>query len=220
MSDPIASRDLAAAVGAHVRALREAQRLTLSELARRAGIGKATLSELEAGLRNPTLETLYGLTTALGVPLSAALPAPSRGHARARTVRGAAVDATLTARFDDEDATTELYRLRIRRGRTQRSAAHAPGVTEIVLVFRGVAVVGPAGAPITVEAGAEARWRADVEHVYATATDEDVAAALLIRYPGARNPDTPAPDIQAPATRAPGTIRSDTKYPQVPKGRS
>ncbi|NJA56315.1 helix-turn-helix domain-containing protein, partial [Streptomyces sp. NEAU-H3] len=66
----------ASEVGARIRELREARALSLSALARRSGLGKATLSGLEAGTRNPTLETLYAVTTALGVPLTAALAPP------------------------------------------------------------------------------------------------------------------------------------------------
>ncbi|MCM2416499.1 helix-turn-helix transcriptional regulator [Streptomyces sp. RKAG290] len=53
-------------LGRRLRALRQEQGLSLSELSRRSRVGKGTLSELESGQRNPTLETLYALTTALG----------------------------------------------------------------------------------------------------------------------------------------------------------
>ena len=65
------------AVGRRVRALREDRGLSLSALARLAGVGKATLSGLENGTRNPTLETLYAITAQLGVPLAAVLSCPS-----------------------------------------------------------------------------------------------------------------------------------------------
>jgi transcriptional regulator with XRE-family HTH domain len=42
-------------VGRRLRALREARGTSLSALARAAGVGKATLSGLENGTRNPTL---------------------------------------------------------------------------------------------------------------------------------------------------------------------
>src|ERR1700760_1558730 len=44
--------------------------LSLSEVARRADIAKSTLSQLESGLGNPSLETLWALGNALGVPFS------------------------------------------------------------------------------------------------------------------------------------------------------
>ncbi|MFI6650203.1 helix-turn-helix domain-containing protein [Streptomyces sp. NPDC050529] len=59
--------------------LRRGSGLSLSELARRSDVGKGTLSELERGRRDPSLETLYALTTALDAPLSMVVgPAPYR----------------------------------------------------------------------------------------------------------------------------------------------
>ncbi|MER5890064.1 XRE family transcriptional regulator [Streptomyces sp. NPDC001941] len=168
---------LAARVGARVRELREGRGLSLSELARRAEIGKGTLSELEGGGRNPTLETLYSLTTALDVPLSAVL----HGLTPVAEVSGRAVDAVLTERIKDDEAVTETYRIQIRPGSVQESAAHAPGTTEHIVVLTGTARVGPRSAPQVLGPGAHGSWSADVAHVY-EAPSERVEALLVVRY--------------------------------------
>ena len=168
-----------AAIGRRVRALREARGISLSALARQAGVGKATLSGLENGTRNPTLETLYAITARLGVPLTAVLSAPASGP----TVRGAAVSATLLEVFEDSDVTYELYRMRVAPGPGQLSPAHQAGVTEHVTVFTGVLRAGPADTPLTAAAGGHLSWTSDVPHVYAAVGDEEVTASLLLRYP-------------------------------------
>ncbi|MGW3565770.1 helix-turn-helix domain-containing protein [Streptomyces sp. NPDC000941] len=170
--------DLAARVGLRLRELREAQDLSLSELARRSAIGKGTLSELEGGRRNPTLETLYALTTALKVPLSTAL----HGLALPAEISGRAVDAVLTERFEDASAVTETYRIRIRAGTTQESAAHSPGTTEHIVVLAGTARVGDLSAPVSIGPGMHGSWAADVPHLY-QAPFGDVEALLVVRYP-------------------------------------
>lgn len=43
--------------------------LSLAEVARRAGIAKSTLSQLEAAQGNPSLETLWALCVALDIHL-------------------------------------------------------------------------------------------------------------------------------------------------------
>ena len=48
-------------LGARLRELRVERGMSLSELARRAGVGKGSLSEIESGRRNPTVETLYSI---------------------------------------------------------------------------------------------------------------------------------------------------------------
>jgi transcriptional regulator with XRE-family HTH domain len=52
--------------------------LSLAEIARRAGIAKSTLSQLESGNGNPSLETLWSLCVALDIPLPACWSRSSR----------------------------------------------------------------------------------------------------------------------------------------------
>ncbi|MFF0743194.1 helix-turn-helix domain-containing protein [Streptomyces sp. NPDC004111] len=164
-------------IGGRIRELRAERGLTLSELALRAGIGKATLSGLEAGTRNPTLETLYAVAGRLGVPLAALLTGGPR-----EPMHGDSVTGELLEVFADPAATTELYRLRIRPGRRQTSPAHPPGTTEYLTVYEGVARVGPKDAAFLVAAGEHVSWVADVPHVYEATGDVEVLASLVIRY--------------------------------------
>jgi transcriptional regulator with XRE-family HTH domain len=55
--------------GASIRRTRLLSGLSLTALASRAGISKSTLSDLESGAGNPSLETLWAIATALGVPV-------------------------------------------------------------------------------------------------------------------------------------------------------
>lgn len=177
------SEPFAAQVGRRIRRLRGERGLSLSELALRAGVGKATLSGLEAGTRNPTIETLYAITAQLAVPLAAVLGDPAAEHPGApEVVHGSAVSAALLETFTDGPVITELYRLRIRPGRVQTSPAHPLGATEFLTVYAGTARVGPADAPVVVPAGGHTSWVSDVPHIYAAETGEEVHASLVIRH--------------------------------------
>ncbi len=57
-------------LGRTARRLREAQNLTLADVARRADISSAMLSRLETGRVSPSLETIVALSQALGVTAS------------------------------------------------------------------------------------------------------------------------------------------------------
>ncbi len=171
----------AATLGSRIRRLRVERGVSLSELARRAGIGKATLSGLETGSRNPTVETLYAVTAQLGVPLAALLAEPLSGGAP--EMHGEAVAVTLLEAFVDGGVSTELYRLQIRPGRVQTSPGHGPGVVEYLTVFSGTARVGPLGATVDVPAGGHGHWPCDGPHTYAALGSTPVEASLLIRHP-------------------------------------
>jgi transcriptional regulator with XRE-family HTH domain len=185
--------DLAVAIGARLRELRDRRGLSLGVLAARSGLGKGTLSELETGRRNPTLETLFAVTTALGVPLSAALPAgETHTPDRPPIVVGDAIEAVLVDRFVDVLATTELYRVTIAAGRRQRSAPHAPGVTEHWIVYAGVLQLGPDDAQTKLAAGESRSFTADVPHRYRAHQGADVKATLVVRYAASADAAVPA----------------------------
>jgi len=171
------------AVGRRLRALREARGISLNDLARVAGVGKATVSGLENGTRNPTLETMYAIAAALAVPMSALTLDPGAPASTATPVRGAAVLSTLLEVFHEPAATYEYLRITVLPGVEQLSPAHPPGVTEHITVFAGQLVAGPVRAPLTGGPGAALTWTADVPHVYRAAGPEPVEAALLIRTP-------------------------------------
>ncbi|MEU1351736.1 helix-turn-helix domain-containing protein [Streptomyces sp. NPDC005795] len=177
-------------VGRRLRTLRRERELSLSELSRRSHVGKGTLSELESGTRNPTLETLYALTTALGLPLSAVLSDPPPTGGRGPTppgVSGSAVTAVLLERYEDEAAVTDVFRVSIRAGAVQESQAHVAGTRESLMVLTGTAVVGPPDDTRTAGPGVSAHWRADAPHVYG-APDGDVEGVLFVRSPLAQDP--------------------------------
>ncbi|WP_030924115.1 helix-turn-helix domain-containing protein [Streptosporangium amethystogenes] len=172
-------------IGRRIRRLREERGISLSALARGAGVGKATLSGLENGTRNPTLETLWAITAELGVPLTMAIgTSPSEDpESTVPVMRGTATEGTLLQVFEDEAVTYELYRLVIRAGAPQISPAHHRGVTEYLTVFAGTLSAGPTGAPLRAGPGEHISWRSDVPHIYVALGDQDVHASLLIRYP-------------------------------------
>src|SRR5882762_10068596 len=57
-------------IAASLRRERRRTGLSLTEVARRAGIAKSTLSQLESGTGNPSLETLWALSVALEIQIS------------------------------------------------------------------------------------------------------------------------------------------------------
>lgn len=173
-------------VAANVRGLRETGGLSLSELARRSGLSKAALSQLEAGQGNPTVETLWSLAQALGVPfsdLTAKPAAPVVALTRARDVEWIAGDP-VSSRLLHRLATSgvlEVHEIRIQPGRARRSEAHQRGLTEHVVIHHGSLRVGPVEAPVVLGSGDSASYVADVPHVYEGL--EAGTGLILMHYP-------------------------------------
>ena len=119
-------------IAASLRRERTRAGLSLSELAKRAGIAKSTLSQLEAGGGNPSVETLWALGVALGVPFSALVEPPSPAVEVIRAGEGPTVAseradyvATLLS-ASPPGARRDIYHLRAEPGaRPGVGAAHS-----------------------------------------------------------------------------------------------
>jgi transcriptional regulator with XRE-family HTH domain len=172
--------DLARRVGERLRTARHDRGWSVAALAGAAGIGKGSLSEIENGIRNPTLSTLYALAGALGLPLSSLLA----NQAGAR-VSSPGVAALLLDVHESADSTVEVYRLVLDPGAQHRSVAHGSGVVEHLLLTRGRARVGRIGEQIEISAGESFDWVSDTAHGYAALGEEPVESVLVIRSPGA-----------------------------------
>jgi transcriptional regulator with XRE-family HTH domain len=176
-----------AAIAAALRRERERTGLTLSEVARRAGIAKSTLSQLEAGTGNPSIETLWALAVALGVPFSQLVDPPTP---QVRVIR-AGEGPTIHAERADYAATLlsaggpqtrrDLYVMALEPGSARRAEAHLPGSMEHVVVAAGRMHAGPADAMIELVAGDYASFRGDIPHTY-QAIEPGTWAVLMMEH--------------------------------------
>src|ERR1700724_1704609 len=80
-------------IAASLRREREHTGLSLTEVARRAGIAKSTLSQLESGTGNSSVETLWALGVALGVPFSQLVDPPAPQIRVIRAGEGARIES-------------------------------------------------------------------------------------------------------------------------------
>lgn len=182
--------DLARLVGERLRAARLGRGLSVGALADAAGVGKGSLSEIENGIRNPTLSTLYSVAGALGVPLAALIAEQAGARVGSPGVEARLLDVT-----HDDTRTVEVYQLRIEPGVRHRSVAHGPGVTEHMLVTAGRALAGRLGEETEVGVGSAAQWVSDVPHAYTALGTSPLEAVLIIRSPvvGSSAPRSSAP---------------------------
>lgn len=166
-------------VGERLRACRAERGLSLSGLADAAGVGKGSLSEIERGTRNATLNTLYALAGALRVPL-ATLLADRPGT----EVSSPGVTSRLLEAVQQPDGTTiEVYRFRMDPGARHVSPAHGPGVVEHLLVTAGRARVGRLGSEVELGPGESAQWVSSVRHGYRALGEAPVETVLVISSP-------------------------------------
>ncbi|WP_067027440.1 helix-turn-helix domain-containing protein [Streptomyces dysideae] len=175
-----------AVVARNVRLLREQRGLSLAELARQAGLAKQTLSNLEQGAGNPTVDTLFSIATALGVPVTRLVAE----REQVMTVqRGDEVVWQRHAGYESRSldhiygsGVIENYLVRIGRdleGAGKPSESHPVGTLEHLYVISGRVRVGPADAPVELSAGDFVRYPGDRPHVYESLDGESLVHIVV-----------------------------------------
>ncbi|MGP4089577.1 helix-turn-helix domain-containing protein [Streptomyces sp. KR55] len=171
----------AAAVGAQIRRRREQRGMSGSELARRAGLSKATLSQLEAGKGNPTIETLDALAIALRIPLTDLLTRdtdPGPVFLASTELAEDEVGRELLRRISSGHS-LEIWRLRMPPRTELAGVPHATGTVEHLLVATGRLTAGPTDAPRLLGAGDLLAFAGDAAHIYRTdAEPADVTVVI------------------------------------------
>jgi transcriptional regulator with XRE-family HTH domain len=177
-----------ALVAAALRRERERAQVSLGELARRAGVAKSTISQLEAGVGNPSLETLWALSAALDVPFARLVEVPQRRVQVIRAGEGSTVRsekssyaATLLVTCAPR-ARCDLYRVTMETGPPRASDPHLPGTVEHVVLSAGRALVGPADGPRELRRGDYIGYPADQPHIF-QALSRGTEAVLLSEQP-------------------------------------
>jgi transcriptional regulator with XRE-family HTH domain len=174
-------------IAASIRRERDRAGLSLTELARRAGIAKSTLSQLESGVGNPSVETLWALGVALGVPFSRLVDQPRPAVRVIRSGEGpvtyserANYAATLLASCPPH-ARRDIYRIQVQPGEPRLSEPHNPGATEHVVLSTGRALVGPVGQPADLGPGDYISYPGDAPHIF-KALEPDTAAVMIMEH--------------------------------------
>ncbi|GAA3777460.1 helix-turn-helix domain-containing protein [Streptomyces phyllanthi] len=179
-------------VARNVRLLREQRGLSLAELARQAGLAKQTLSKLEQGTGNPTVDTLFSIAEALGVPVTRLVAereqvmTVQRGDEVVWRQHGGYESRSLDHVYGS--GVIENYLVRIggeRQGRPGQPGAvpasepHPVGTLEHLYVISGRVRVGPADGPVELSAGDFVRYPGDRPHVYESLDGESLVHIVV-----------------------------------------
>ena len=136
-------------------------------------MSKGTLSGIENGRANPTVETLAGLASALRVALVELLeelPVPDVRVVRAASVTGEARDG-MPRRLVDEiaaGAPVEVSEVQMPAGLSREEAPGPKGSRAYVFVLEGKLIAGPVERSTELGPGDYAAFPADVPHAYET----------------------------------------------------
>ena len=164
--------DVATRLGRNMRTLREGRSLTQAQMAKMAGLPRATWANLESGAANPTLAVLDRVATAFQVTIEELIAAP-RSEARhypkaslSTKLRGA---VSIRKLLPDPIPGMEIDRLELLPYAKMTGVPHTPGTREYLACEAGELVLVASGEEYRLAAGDVVAFRGDQRHSYVNA---------------------------------------------------
>ena len=167
-SSPVGG-DAAAHLGRNIQTLREARRQTQQQIAKVAGLPRATWANLESGAANPTLTVLVKAAQALQVRLEELIEPPRR---IGRLYRAATLPSrsrgsiTIRKLLPETIAGLEIERMELPVGSSMAGVPHTAGTREYLTCERGRIELGAGGATFALDPGDVVVFRGDQSHGY------------------------------------------------------
>ena len=180
---------LAVVIGGNVRKWRKQQGLSLENLARRAGVSRAMLSQIELGRSTPTIAVLWKIAHALQTPISALLSQrqeesvwrlPVASAKRLFSKDGSSCSRALFPL--DQPRPVGFYELRLKRRGEEAAQPHPLGTLENLVVNRGKIEILIADHSYELTAGDAIQFVADVAHTYRNIGSTEAVLYLVISY--------------------------------------
>jgi XRE family transcriptional regulator, regulator of sulfur utilization len=166
--------EVAGRLGSNIVQLREVRGVTQAQMAKLAGLPRATWAHLESGNANPTLAVLNRAATALQVSIEELIAAP-----RSAVKHFPAADVPVKMRgpvavrklLPDPIPGMEIDRMEIPPGAKLVGIPHVPGTTEYLTAEKGSIVLVVSGESWTLAPGDVVVFRGDQRHSYANPGD-------------------------------------------------
>src|SRR5215470_715567 len=169
MATEKAHNGTAAHLGRNIQTLREARGRTQEQIARLAGIPRATWANLESGAANPTLAVLIKVAQAPQVRLEELIEPPRRigrlyrADALPSRTRG---PVTVRKLLPETIAGLEIERMELPPRSSMAGVPHTAGTREYLTCERGQIELAAGGATFALEPGDVVVFRGDQKHGY------------------------------------------------------
>jgi transcriptional regulator with XRE-family HTH domain len=153
----------------NIKGIREARGLSQAQIAKAAGVPRATWTHLESGAANPTLAVLVKVATALQVRLDELLAPPRQParHLRADDLptrhKG---DVAIRKLLPEPLPGLDLERMVLPPGARMAGVPHTPGTREYLTCERGMVELAVGGERYRLAEGDVVSFRGDQRHGY------------------------------------------------------
>jgi len=177
--------DTAQNLGRNIQTLREARGRTQQQIARVAGIPRATWANLESGAANPTLSVLIKVAHALQVRLEELIEPPRRTGRlyRAADLPWREKNTVVVRKLLPETIPgLEIERMELPPRAAMGGVPHKQGTREYLTCERGQIELSAGGESFTLDPGDVVVFRGDQRHGYRNTANSTTIAYSVIAF--------------------------------------
>jgi XRE family transcriptional regulator, regulator of sulfur utilization len=170
---------------------RQALGMSLEDLARKSGVSKSMLSQIERNQANPTVALVWRLANALGVSIADLLEMAQESPPALQVLAAHATPA-----LKSPDGKCELrilgpletagqfewYELNVQPGGVLESQPHEPGSREHLTVLTGTLEVQAGAESTRLKLGETARYAVDIAHAIRNPAKSAASAVLVVMH--------------------------------------
>lgn len=164
-------------VSKNIKRVRQEKDLSLDELSRLSGVSKSMLVQIERGIGNPSLSTLWKIANGMMVSFNTLVTQPRTPY---EIVRLSEIDPILGENEGlqnyvvfpgDESQNFSVYYMKVVPGYSWKSERHMRGTIEFITVFSGELVLGIGENTFQLKKGESIRFKADIAHSYSNISE-------------------------------------------------
>jgi transcriptional regulator with XRE-family HTH domain len=177
---------LSAQIGHRLRHYRQQRQLSLDALAEVTGVSKPMLGQIERGVSNPTVATLWKIASGLQIPFTALIVEnPTLELLRADEQTRVVEDNErfeVYSTYSAQGIPFEMFRVRLHPGCRRDAESHGFGVLENITVFHGCLTIEIGSDTYTLHPGDALSFAANITHVYRNLGESVCEISMVISY--------------------------------------
>lgn len=172
-------------VGIDLRNLRKERNLTIDQLAQESGVSAITISNIENGRSNPTLNSLWKLSEALSVPLTKIL-----GYATKPTIISSYSESYFINDLNNgwvvqpifQEENIEVFRVSLKGKCANKVINQTKGSIEIITVMKGDLILKVGEQQYHLSTFDSINFDSGMAHEYINPSEEDLFLNIVVKY--------------------------------------
>jgi transcriptional regulator with XRE-family HTH domain len=183
----VTEADLSRRIAQNLKLLRNGRGLTQGQMAKLAGLPRATWTNLESGAANPTVVVLYRVAAALQVSIEELISAPravAKHYPKSTLVERLRSDVRIRSLLPDKIPGMEIDRMELPPLGQMVGVPHTPGTREYLTCEVGEIVLTVGGESYALTPGDVVVFRGDQRHAYRNPTrSKAISYSIVVLAP-------------------------------------